>query len=134
MAKSTNNSKRTRISVEQHDAEIDTLLNDELSSLMGMENWRLSNDIESKAYEIAFPDPEKRLEFMQNLKIFIDAKISAIGAINRKLPRDRKDPLFRQSQSFRKDKLDKVSGWTKMHLDRVIKDIDNTELEFGLNE
>jgi hypothetical protein len=132
MSKST--SKRTRTSTEEHDTEIDNLLNEELSSLMGMENWKLSNNIESKAYEIAFPEPEKRLEFMQNLKIFIEAKVSAIGDINRKLPRDRKDPLFKQSQLFRKDKLDKVSGWTKMHLDRVTKDIDNTELEFGLNE
>jgi len=61
---------------------------------LSLTNWKLSNDIEQRAFVKAFSNKEVRLDFMQSLLLYKKSIASLYGEIEINLPRNRKNPNY----------------------------------------
>ena len=71
---------------------------EEIDRYLDLNNYKLSNKVEYEAFDHAFPEEKERLNFMMNLKKYLDAKVFIYENIEGVMPKNRKYPLFVKSK------------------------------------
>lgn len=80
--------------------------NDELNHYLSMTKpWELSVEIDKEALRKAFPDLEKRLNFIDELKRYNHAKLEEFDMIESKLPKRKSNPFFYRINTWKKNIL-----------------------------
>ena len=71
----------------------------ELESYLGMNNWKLSNDVKYQSLKRAFLDEDECMKFLQDFLYYNKARVAEFDKIERKLPRDRNHELYYDSRT-----------------------------------
>ncbi|KAF0407557.1 hypothetical protein F8M41_008750 [Gigaspora margarita] len=93
-----------------------------------MKNWKLSNKVDTYAFEIAFQDPDKRLNFIRKLLEYYNACITEIKNIKRKMPKNRRHSLFFKAKTWLENILKGPKASAMMvvqYLEQVIENLKN---------
>src|SRR5947208_9320594 len=98
----------SEISKDSHDVEESTTMKKqrnenqrrkELESYIGMNNWKLSNDVEYQSLKRAFLDEDEHMKFLQDFLHYSKVRVAEFDEIERKLPRDRNHELYYDSRT-----------------------------------
>ena len=106
----------------------------ELLSLLSLTNWKLSNDIEQRAFTKAFPNKEERLEFMQNLLLYKKLIASLYAEVETNLPRNRKNPNYYAAREFKEKVMNEPKKGNEFSISRVDDLIQELEDEIEESE
>ncbi|RIB22440.1 hypothetical protein C2G38_2173897 [Gigaspora rosea] len=93
-----------------------------------MKNWKLSNEVDNYALELAFPDEEARLIFARNLLDYYNAHVLEYKRIERVMPKARNNPLFFKAKTWhekilKNSKLGVILAVT--HTEKYIENLEN---------
>ncbi|CAG8834606.1 42814_t:CDS:1, partial [Gigaspora margarita] len=69
--------------------------NKEIESYIEMKNWKLSNEVDIYAFEIAFYEPDERLNFIRKLLEYYNVCIT-----ESKMPKNRNHSLFFKAKTW----------------------------------
>jgi hypothetical protein len=119
--------------VEQNKSKkVKTFEKEELEYYFDLKNWKLSQIVENTAYENAFSDKKKCLEFMKLQLDLLNAKIVEFTNIEKGLPKNKKHPQFFKAVKFTDNILDGPKKGTVMsiqNLERNISKLSNEIIE-----
>ncbi|CAG8855372.1 42612_t:CDS:1 [Gigaspora margarita] len=104
--------------------------NEEIESYIEMKNWKLSNEVDIYAFEIAFSEPDERLNFMRNLLEYYNARVTEIKNIESKMPKNRNHSLFFKAKTWREKILKGPKAGALMAVQRLEQAIEDLENDF----
>ncbi|CAG8787320.1 3450_t:CDS:2, partial [Gigaspora margarita] len=93
--------------------------NEEIESYIEIKNWKLSNEVNIYTFEIAFHEPDERLNFMRKLLKYYNTRVTEIKNIESKMPKNRNYSLFFKAKTWHEKILKgpKAESPTSIHSD-----------------
>ena len=106
------------------------LKNEELKDLIKLRNWEISNNIEQKAFELAFSDEDERIVFLKNLLQYWRVVVNSYNEKEKLFPKNRKDPLYKDVEEWKKifEGPRKGANYKVTNLEKMINELE-TKLE-----
>ncbi|CAG8814363.1 914_t:CDS:1, partial [Dentiscutata erythropus] len=87
-------------------------------------------EIEAQALENAFPDKDKRLEFLNLLLDYSNHVVNEFKELEKRLPKHRNHPYYIKSKTFRDKVLNGPKQGSVMKVQQIEKAIQDLEEEF----
>ncbi|RIB10262.1 hypothetical protein C2G38_2206621 [Gigaspora rosea] len=107
---------------------------EEIEYYIDMKNWKLSNEVDNYALELAFPDEEARLIFVRNLLDYYNACVLEYKRIERVMPNARNNPLFFKAKTWREKILKNSKLGATLAVTHTEEYIENLENEILAHE
>ncbi|CAG8849730.1 1062_t:CDS:1, partial [Gigaspora margarita] len=101
--------------------------NDEIEYLFTLNTWQLSQEFEKKAFSIAFPQDDERLKFLEMMLEWRKACVIVAEETDKKMTRNRSNPLFFASKTWLKNVLKKSKNIARINIQNVEEFIEENE-------